>query len=175
MTEPRTEAGRALSERTLRTGSLRSLLRHHEPTKTPYRRITADMERELLSWAATLPDETILEMRDTGPVKLRWIREHEPEDNGWQERGQPDDDYAIWSGSTTFAMVLQKTGWRAELFWNGSGGWFTARLISPWDRDGNAAYPGGFLAPFDNPLGASGATPEEAFAHLAEAVLEWVS
>jgi len=97
----------------------------------------------------------------------------EPEDNGWQERGQPDDDYANWSGATTFAMVLQKTGWRVELFWNGSGGWFTARLISPWDRDGNATYPGGFLAPFDNPLGASGATPEEAFAHLAEAVLEW--
>jgi len=71
------------------------------------------------------------------------------------------------------AVVLQKTGWRAELFWNGSGGWFTARLISPWDHRGNATYPGGFLAPFDNPLGASGATPEEAFAHLAEAVLEW--
>ena len=65
------------------------------------------------------------------------------------------------------------TGIRVELFWNSAGKWFTARLISPWDRSGNATYPGGFLFPFDKPIGASGATPEEALANLSEAVLEW--
>jgi hypothetical protein len=77
------------------------------------------------------------------------------------------------ASTSTFGEVIKATGWRVELFWNSAGGWFTARMISPWDRDGNATYPGGFLAPFDNPLGASGATPQEAFANLGEAVLEW--
>ena len=30
---------------------------------------------------------------------------------------------------TTFGEVLKRTGWRVELFWNGGGQWFTARLI----------------------------------------------
>lgn len=73
--------GTDLAERALRTRSLRSLLRAYEPDKTPYRRITPSMADALLRWAATLPDETILDMRDTGPVKLRWIRDHQPNDS----------------------------------------------------------------------------------------------
>jgi hypothetical protein len=75
--------------------------------------------------------------------------------------------------TTTFGEVLKRLGWRVEVFWNGGGQWYTARLISPWDRDGIRSYPGGFLAPFDDPIGASGASPEEALANLSDAVLEW--
>jgi hypothetical protein len=123
------------------------------------KRYSAAREADLLAYAATLPDEEILEWRNTGPGILGWIRTHQP--------------VPTVVGSTTFAEVIKRTGWRVELFWNGSGGWFTARLISPWDRDGIASYPGGFLAPFDNPIGASGSTPAEALANLSEAVLEW--
>lgn len=112
----------------------------------------------MLAYAATLADEDILGWWNTGPEVLRWIRAHQPS-------AEPTD--------TTFALVLKRTGWRVEMFWNTSGGWFTARLVSPHDHDGKASFPGGYLVPFDNPLGASGATPEQALSNLSEAVLEW--
>jgi hypothetical protein len=125
-------------------------------------KFSADRERDMLAWAATIPDETILGWRNTGPAILRWIRDH-----------QRDPHEQVRYDDTTFAMVLKQTGWRVELFWNNAGGWFTARLISPWDRDGMATYPGGFLVPFDNPIGASGGSPEESLVNLSDAVLEW--
>ena len=136
-------------------------------------RFSLARETELLAYAATLHDETILEWRNTGPTILAWIRTHQRPPCDDECEVAAVDDFAAWSGATTFGKVLQATGWRVEVFWNSSGGWFTARLISPWDRSGNADYPGGFLAPFDNPIGASGASPEEAVSHLADAVLEW--
>lgn len=75
--------------------------------------------------------------------------------------------------SPTFVEVLKANGWRVELFWNGSGGWFTARLVSLVDRDGRRGYAGGYLVPYGDPLGASGQTPGEAIANLGEMVLEW--
>ena len=135
--------------------------------------IEAALSGPITSEAATLPDETILEWRNTGPTILAWIRTHQRPPCDDECEVAAVDDFAAWSGATTFGKVLQATGWRVEVFWNSSGGWFTARLISPWDRSGNADYPGGFLAPFDNPIGASGASPEEAVSHLADAVLEW--
>ena len=129
--------------------ALHSLLRYREPGVSPYRRITPVMRRDLLGWAATLSDEELLNMRNIGTMLLHWIREH-------QQVQVPSD--------STFALVLKQTGWRVELFWNSSAGWFTARLISPWDRN---------LVPFDDPIGCSGASPEEALANLRETVLEW--
>jgi len=131
-------------------------------------RFTPERERDLLAWAATVPDDAILEWHQTGPAMLRWIRDHQP--------AEPTNTYTapdLVNTSTVLAEVIKRTGWRIEVFWNGSAGWFTARLISPWNRDGNATYPGGFLAPFDNPIGASGASPQEALVNLREAVLEW--
>jgi hypothetical protein len=96
-----------------------------------------------------------------------------PADTTWALAILDRPELVIPVDGSTFARVLKEVGWRVELFWNSSGGWFTARLISPWDRDGNVTYPGGFLAPFDNPIGASGSTPAEALANLSEAVLEW--
>lgn len=159
---PETAAGRPDP---LRPRAMHALLRRRVPGQTPFRRITPAMADDLLGWAATLPDETLLDMRDIGPTMLRWIRDH-----------QPDESQAVRSDSRSGSMlatVLQSTGWRVEVFWNRSAGWFTARLTSQFDRDGKAFYPGGYLVPFENPLGASGATPEEAVANLSEAVLEW--
>ena len=59
--------------------------------------------------------------------------------------------------------AMRSNGWRVELFWNGAGRWFTARLVSLY----------GDLVPDGNPIGASGATPDEAFANLQGKVLEW--
>jgi len=152
--------------------ALRSLLRYREPGQTPHRRITPTMKSDLLRWAASISDEELLDIRNIGPTLLRWIRDHQPpytiEDYGTPVRMIPE---AVVG--STFGEVIKRTGWRVELFWNGSGGWFTARMISPWDRDGNRSYPGGFLAPFDDPIGTSGSTPAEALANLSEAVLEW--
>lgn len=133
-------------------------------------RMALDRRDILLRWAATMTDSDLLELRNFGKQSLAWTRQHQPEAHG---DGTPVRMIPEASLGGTFAEVIKRTGWRVELFWNGSGGWFTARLISPWDRDGNAAYPGGFLAPFDNPIGTSGATPAEALANLSEAVLEW--
>ena len=96
-----------------------------------------------------------------------------PTDTAWALAILDRPEPVVPVDGSTFARVLKDVGWRVELFWNSSGAWFTARLISPWDRDGNASYPGGFLAPFDNPIWASGATPAEALANLSDAVLEW--
>lgn len=118
-------------------------------------------EAELLALAATLDDATILTWRNTGPVILRWIRDHQPE---------------ITTAPTppsVLGAVLERTGWRIEVFWNGSAGWFTARMVSLRNRDGKEAYAGGYLVPFDDPIGASGATPGEALANLSAVVLEW--
>jgi hypothetical protein len=146
--------------------SLHALLRYHEPDRTPFRRITPAMRADLLEWAATLSDEELLDMRNIGKTLLRWIREHQAAD-----QAAANDSQA--AGRSTFGEVIKATGWRVELFWNGAGGWFTARMVSPWNRDGVRIYPGGYLVPFDDPIGASGATPEEAVANLSEAVLEW--
>jgi hypothetical protein len=176
-----------------RMRALRCLLRNYEPGRTPFRRIDPALADDLLRYAATLSDEKILDMRGVGPALLRWIRANQPDrfdgpscgvDGCEREVGHIGDhrplrtnDYrAVRSDSqagSTFALVLQQKNWHVELFWNGSAGWFTARLVSLRDRDGRRDYPGGYLVPFDDPIGASGATPEEALASLSEAVLEW--
>ena len=117
-------------------------------------------------------DEDILAWRDTGPAILRWIRTHQPEELPTATL-TVGDTVGDALHRTTFAMVLQQTGWHVEVFWNGSAGWFTARLVSRLDRDGFATYPGGFLVPFDDPLGASGDSPAESLSRLGELVLEW--
>jgi hypothetical protein len=128
-------------------------------------RFDAAREADLLAYAATLSDETILDWRDTGPGVLGWIRTHQPAPGIEPEYSAADP--------TNLGVVLQSTGWRIEVFWNSAGGWFTARLVSLWDRDGNATYSGGSLVPFGDPIGMSGESPQKAFAHLSEAVLEW--
>lgn len=174
---PRTEASQ-------RRRTLHALLRRHEPGLSPFRPITHEMEKNLMTWAASLNDETLLSMRDIGPTALRWIRAHQSAYaiGGNAEtlvvRSSPEMPTAALTAPeniyrTTFAMVLQQTGWHVEVFWNGSAGWFTARLVSRLDRDGFATYPGGFLVPFDDPIGASGDSPAEALRRLGEAVLEW--
>ena len=61
--------------------ALLALFRNHPATGPGDRynwkaRAEASRQREmLLGWAATLPDETLLYMRNIGPVALRWIRE----------------------------------------------------------------------------------------------------
>lgn len=96
------------------------------------------------------------------------IGDHRPLRTNDYQAGRSDSQ-----AGSTFALVLQQKNWHVELFWNGSAGWFTARLVSLRDRDGRRDYPGGYLVPFDDPIGASGSTPEEALANLSEAVLEW--
>jgi len=60
--------------------ALLSLFRNHPSTGPGDRynwkaRAEARRQREmLLDWAATLPDEELLYMRNLGPVALRWIR-----------------------------------------------------------------------------------------------------
>lgn len=56
--------------------------------------------------------------------------------------------------------VMKRMGWRVEIFWNSGGKWFTARLVN---LDGH-------LVPFENPIGAAGLNPDEAFAHLNDAI-----
>ena len=182
-------------ETQIRMRALRCLLRYYQPDRTPFRRIDAALAVDLLRYAATLSDETIRDMRGVGPALLRWIRANQPQpsrfdgpscgvDGCEREVGHIGDhrplrtnDYrAARSDSqagSTFALVLQQKHWHVELFWNGSADWFTARLVSLRDRDGRRDYPGGYLVPFDDPIGASGSTPEEALANLSEAVLEW--
>lgn len=111
-------------------------------------------------------------LKRIGPATLRWIRAHQTFVPGMATGGNDETPVipeAVIGG--TFAEVIKNTGWRVELFWNERGGWFTARLISY--RDGHGSYPGGYLVPFDSPIGASGDTPWEALANLSEAVLEW--
>jgi len=128
--------------------ALHCLLRYREPGVSPYRRITPMMRADLLGWAATLPDESILDMRGVGKTLLRWIREHQP---------------VPTNTDTTLAWVMKSYGWRVELFWNSGGVWFTARLV---DRDGN-------LMPQGDPLGVSAQSPGQALADLHDAVLAW--
>lgn len=168
----------SVQARSMRTRALKRIVAARDGRSFALRshHFGAAREADLLAYAATLDDGEILEWRDTGPAILAWIRAHQPDPALGRgvvlPRSHSDRPNTVANGST-FAEVIKATGWRVELFWNGGGGWFTARLISPWDRDGNATYPGGFLAPFDNPIGASGATPEEALANLSEATLEW--
>ena len=128
--------------------ALHCLLRYREPGVSPYRRITPMMRADLLGWAATLPDESILDMRGVGKTLLRWIREHQP---------------VPTNTDTTLAWVMKSYGWRVELFWNSGGVWFTARLV---DGDGN-------LMPRGDPLGVSAQSPGQALADLHDAVLAW--
>lgn len=77
------------------------------------------------------------------------------------------------ANTTTLGKVMELRGWRVEVFWNGAGGWFTARLVAMVDREGKRRYEGGYLVPYDDPIGVSGQTPGEAFQNLSDAVLEW--
>lgn len=125
-------------------------------------------EQDLLAWAATLPDEDILAIRNTGPATLSWIREHQP------PAGLSRASRSVrHSDPTMLGKVMQVKGWRVELFWNESAGWFTARMVSLRDRGGKRGYEGGYLVPYEDPIGVSGGTPEEALANLSDAVLEW--
>jgi hypothetical protein len=179
-----------IAVRTARTRALRRIAYARDGRGRHERRFDAAREADLLAYAATLSDEAILDWRNTGPGILGWIRTHQPTDTpqtdklrlrlaslAQGEAGSAAYDEPEWvpTVSTIFAETLKRSGWRVEVFWNGGGGWFTARLVSLYDRDGNRnrSYSGGFLVPFDDPIGASGATPEEALANLSEAVLEW--
>ena len=133
------------------------------------KRLSPAWEAELLAYAASIPDEDILDWRDTGPAILGWIRAHQPT---VVERSESERPNTV-APSSTFAEVIKRTGWRVDVFWNGAGGWFTARLVSLCDRDGRRAYAGGYLVPFGDPIGTSGDTPEQALSALSEAVLEW--
>lgn len=120
------------------------------------KRFTPEQMDALLAYAATIPDEVILnDWHQTGPAVLRWIRRHQPNTH------------------TTLAAVMMRTGWHVELLWNEAGGWFTARLVALVDREGKRGYEGGYLVPYEDPIGCSGRSPDEALANLHERVLEW--
>jgi len=61
--------------------ALLALFRNHPATGPSDRynwRASAESNRQremLLNWAATQPDETLLYMRNLGPVALQWIRQ----------------------------------------------------------------------------------------------------
>jgi hypothetical protein len=127
-----------------RSRALHSIARNHGDRGRYGQTFSAERQRGLLEWAATQTDEDILEWRNTGPVMLRWIRDHQP---------------VVAETSTTLAWVMKSYGWRVELFWNSAGVWFTARLV---DRDGN-------LMPRGDPLGVSAQSPGQALADLHDA------
>lgn len=110
-------------ENALRKRALHNLLRLREPGRTPFRRITPAMEADLLRWASFLSDEEILDMRNIGRVLLRWIRAHQPPPDDGETPVRMIPEAVVGS---TFAEVIKRTGWRVELFWNSSAGWFTA-------------------------------------------------
>jgi len=63
----------------LRAGALRRIAVAQEGGGGHYGQVySAAREAELLSWAATVPDEDILGWRNTGHGYLRWIRDHQP-------------------------------------------------------------------------------------------------
>ena len=74
-----------LAERTMRTRALSRISGARDGRRFG-QRFSADREADLLAYAATLPDEEILEWRNTGPAILRWIRMHQPK--RWDE-GSP--------------------------------------------------------------------------------------
>jgi hypothetical protein len=134
-----------LYQRTIRTRAL-SRISGARDGRRYGQRFSAARETDLLAYAATLPDEVILEWSNTGPGILAWIRTHQP--------------VAVQT-ETTLAWLMKSYGWRVEVFWNSGGRWFTARLV---DGDGN-------LVPRGDPLGVGAASPGQALADLHDAVL----
>ena len=61
-----------------RSRALHSIARNHGDRGRYGQTFSAERQRGLLEWAATQTDEDILEWRNTGPVMLRWIRDHQP-------------------------------------------------------------------------------------------------
>lgn len=80
-------------------------------------RFSAKRELDLLAWAATLPDEDILEWRNIGPGALRWIREHQPPGVGvadlkWEIiRGAVFEQFGVDLAKTPYSLDAHAAAW----------------------------------------------------------------
>jgi len=98
----------------LRAGALRRIAVAREGGGHYGQVYSAAREAELLSWAATVPDEDILGWRNTGPGYLRWIRDHQPHwhRNLWPETLALVEGVLKWYRMPQLVALPRPTGCR---------------------------------------------------------------